>query len=131
VLDCIHALEKLPGWRRIRKRPVGRFILADNDEHDRPVPRKINGRYATIQVGKTGESDIELLWKPPQMTRPILIVIECKTGTGALSRDQKDYFAETIRGGGFAIEARDIRQMLDQVIKIGAIEALNAGHNPS
>lgn len=129
VGDCIKSLAKLPGWHRTRKRPVGRFILADNDEHGNPVPRRFKGRrgmqYATIQVGKAGEADIELLWKPPLLSYPLLIVIECKTGRGVLSKDQEDYFADTKLGGGFCIQARDVRGMLDQVIKIGAIACAN------
>lgn len=93
ALQIRHALQKLPGWKLIRKRNTARYVIADRLGN----PIKKHGKWAHVTVGVKGDTDIELLWRPPGFKRPLVVMIEVKTGSGRLSPEQKenaDFLAE-------------------------------------
>lgn len=93
ALSIRHALQKLPGWKLIRKRNTARYVLADRLGN----PIKKHGKWVHVTVGVKGDTDIELLWRPPGFKRPLVVMIEVKTGSGRLSPEQKenaDFLAE-------------------------------------
>lgn len=112
-LSIRHALEKLPGWKRIRKRSVGRFIATDSAGNPR---RAGNGKWLYIQVAVAGDADIELLWTPPGANRPHVVMIEVKTGTGRLSTEQAEKKAALEDGGCIYIVAGNAADAFEAVM---------------
>lgn len=101
-LSIRHALEKLPGWKRIRKRQVGKFIAVDKAGN--PM-RGSDRQWLYAYMAIKGDSDIEILWTPPGLTRPLAIMCEVKTGTGRLSEDQIEKKQHVESGGCFYVVA--------------------------
>lgn len=103
VASIVKALRLLPGWRRVRKRQVGRFILSDGNGNPR---RKPGGGYLMINVAVAGDPDVECLWSPPGRTAgPLVIMVEAKTGSAVLSPDQREAKADLLAGGCIHIVA--------------------------
>jgi hypothetical protein len=110
VKAIIDGVSHLPGWKRVRKRQVGRFILTDANGH----PRKQSGKWVYVYVAIKGDPDVELSWLPPELAalpigspcrRALSIAIEAKTGSGVLSTAQKEKKAHLEAGGWIYIVA--------------------------
>lgn len=86
ALSIRHALQKLPGWKRIRKRNTARYVLADRAGN----PIKKHGKWVHVTVGVKGDTDIEMLWRWPGLKRALPFLIEVKTGSGRLSPEQQE-----------------------------------------
>lgn len=103
VKSIMQAVSHLPGWRRVRKRHVGRFIVTDGAGN----PRKQGGHWLYVSVAVKGDPDIEFSWLPHGMRRALSVAIEVKTGSGRLSDAQKEKKASLEQGGWFYIVAAD------------------------
>lgn len=113
VAGVVTALRRLPGWTRVRKRQVGRFLLAD--ENGRPR-RKPGGGFIPISVSQAGDPDVELLWTPPGANRPHVVMIEVKTGSGVLSPVQRDAQYQLLVGGCVHIVASGGADAFEQIM---------------
>lgn len=103
VKSVMDALRRLPGWTRVRKRHVGRFIVTDGAGN----PRKAGGKWLYVSVAIKGDPDIELLWRWPGAKRAIPVMIEIKTGSGRLSDVQKEKERDLAGGNVIFIVAAD------------------------
>lgn len=116
VKATMDAMERLPGRRRIRKRTTGRFIATDGNGD----PRKIHGKWVYVKVSIAGDPDVEVSWQPPGWGNrpPIMVALECKTGTGRLSEDQREARDDLVAMGWLFIECRDAAEALQQVMAL-------------
>jgi hypothetical protein len=117
-------LLKLPGWKRIRKRHVGRFIIADLNGNPK---RKPGGGYQMVSVAVKGDPDCELSWRPANRPGPPLsIAVEVKTGSGRLSEAQQEKKALLEEGGWFYIVAGSAAEAFAECMKIAECTARRA-----
>lgn len=114
VKAIVDGLRHLPGWKRVRKRPVGRFIATDGTGN----PRKVNGRWVYVNVAVKGDPDVSMLWKPPGMKRPLAVEVEVKTGSGKLDATQIEAQDSLVAGGVFHIVAADGAQAVTECQKV-------------
>jgi len=114
--QIMDGLQKLPGWKRIRKRHVGRFIVTDGAGN----PRKAGGKWLYVSVAVKGDPDLELLWTPPGARRPLAIAVEVKTGSGRLSDAQRDKQANLLDGGVFYVVASSAAEAFEEALKVAA-----------
>lgn len=113
VKATVDALRRLPGQKIVRKRPVGRFIVADGNGN----PRKISGgRWQYVRVAVAGDSDIELLYRPPGSAHVLVVMLECKTGNAVLSDDQEQARDEVVALGCHHIVVRSAAQAFEDVL---------------
>lgn len=115
VASIVKELHRLPGWKRVRKRPVGRFLLADASGRPRKKP---GGGYIPISVAIAGDPDVDLLWTPPGANRPYAIMIEAKTGSAVLNPKQRDARDDLRAGGCVHIVASGGADAFEQVMAI-------------
>ena len=115
VASVVKELARLPGWKRVRKRQVGRFLLADDAGRPR---RKPGGGYIPISVSVAGDPDVELLYTPPGANRPYAIFIEVKTGSGVLSPVQRDARDNLLAGGCVHIVASGGADAFEQILHL-------------
>lgn len=114
VKAIVDGLRHLAGWKRVRKRQVGRFVATDGAGN----PRKVNGRWLYVNVAVAGDPDVSMLWTPPGMKRPLAVEIEVKTGTGRLSPVQADARDSLVAGGVFHIVAADGAEAVAECQKV-------------
>jgi hypothetical protein len=117
VKATMDAMQRLPGQKRVRKRQVGRFIVTDPQGN----PRKQNGKWIYVKVSIAGDPDVELSWLPPGHRVPLMFGLECKTGSGRLSEDQKEKRQSLIMLGWKFIEVRSAAQAFEDVLAAGRI----------
>lgn len=115
VASIVTALRRLPGWTRVRKRQVGRFLLADQNGRPRKKP---GGGFIPINVSIAGDPDVECLWTPPGANRPFVIMVEAKTGAAVLSPVQKKARDYLLQGGCIHIVASGGGDAFQQVMAI-------------
>lgn len=115
VASVVKELRRLPGWTRVRKRQVGRFLLADENGRPRKKP---GGGFIPISVSQAGDPDVELLWTPPGANHPRVVMIEVKTGSGVLSPVQRQAREQLLAGGCVHIVAKDGADAFEQVLRI-------------
>lgn len=115
VKQIVDALRRLPGWTRVRKRQVGRFIATDGAGN----PRKINGKWVAISVAVKGDPDVECSWLPLGAKVPLSIAVEVKTGTGRLSDVQREKKAALEAGGWHFIVAATAAEAFEACLEVG------------
>jgi hypothetical protein len=115
VASVVTACRRLPGWTRVRKRQVGRFLLADESGRPRKKP---GGGFIPISVSVGGDPDVELLWTPPGANHPRVVMIEVKTGSGVLSPVQRQARDYLLAGGCIHIVVRDGADAFQQIMEL-------------
>lgn len=114
VKSIVQGCRALAGWKRVRKRQVGRYIATDANGN----PRKIAGKWVYVKVAIKGDPDVSMLWKPPGAKRAFGVEIEAKTGSGKLGQNQKDARDDLMAGGVFHIVAADGSEAVVECQKI-------------
>lgn len=112
VKQTVDAMRKLPGQKIVRKRPVGRFIVADGDGNPRKIP---GGKWQYVRVAVSGDADVELIWRTPA-GQLLVAMLECKTGNAVLSDDQKDARDEALALGCIHVVVRSAAQAFEDVL---------------
>jgi hypothetical protein len=113
VKQTVDALKKLPGNKIVRKRPVGRFIVADGAGNPRKIP---GGKWQYVRVAVAGDADVECIWLPPGAARPVIAMLEIKTGSAVLSPDQKEAREQALACGCVHIVVRSAAQAFEDVL---------------
>lgn len=116
VRQTVDAMKRLPGKTLVRKRPVGRFIVADGAGNPRKIP---GGKWQYVRVSVAGDADVEVLWTPPGHARPFVLMLECKTGDAVLSEDQREARDEAVAMGCVYLTVRNAGEAFEEVVKLG------------
>ncbi len=76
-------------------------------------------REGKVKVGVNGMADVggifQVILKDTLHSPGVRLEIECKTGGGKLSKDQKNYRDMIVRFGGIYIQARSVEQVLTEL----------------